>query len=458
MLLRLKANSKLTRARQILGIDRAVFYTLFLRGWQLIAGFCSVLLVIQFLSPIQQGFQYTFVSVLSLQIFFELGLTFVVMQFASHERAHLNWTAQGTLEGDRTAKARLASLVRLTLKWYSIAAGIFVCLLVPAGLIFFGNSPDSNSVGIWQSPWIWLVLTTAGSLLLSPLFAVLEGCGLVAEVARFRFVQDLTLYPIYWLGLAAGIGLLASPLFQTVRLFTSLGWLLTRQRPFLTDQLRFRLPGVSIHWWREVWPMQWKIALSWVSGYFVFQLFNPVLFIYFGAVVAGQMGMSLALTTAVTTLAMSWISTKSPTFGQLIARRDYKLLDRIFSRTLLQAFFAAISCGVVLLLTVFVLYTLQIPLSQRVLDPLAFVLLTAVAIINVVVFAEAVYLRAHKQEPFLWISIAIAILSALSAYFLGRVYGAMGMAAGSFVIAVISLGVATWIFFVKRHDWHIVEK
>jgi O-antigen/teichoic acid export membrane protein len=155
---------------------------------------------------------------------------------------------------------------------------------------------------------------------------------------------------------------------------------------------------------------------------------------------------------------MSWISTKSPTFGQLIARRDYKLLDRIFSRTLLQAFFAAISCGVVLLLTVFVLYTLQIPLSQRVLDPLAFVLLTAVAIINVVVFAEAVYLRAHKQEPFLWISIAIAILSALSAYFLGRVYGAMGMAAGSFVIAVISLGVATWIFFVKRHDWHIVEK
>jgi O-antigen/teichoic acid export membrane protein len=243
-----------------------------------------------------------------------------------------------------------------------------------------------------------------------------------------------------------------------VRLFTSLGWLLTRQRPFLTDQLRFRLPGVSIHWWREVWPMQWKIALSWVSGYFVFQLFNPVLFIYFGAVVAGQMGMSLALTTAVTTLAMSWISTKSPTFGQLIARRDYKLLDRIFSRTLLQAFFAAISCGVVLLLTVFVLYTLQIPLSQRVLDPLAFVLLTAVAIINVVVFAEAVYLRAHKQEPFLWISIAIAILSALSAYFLGRVYGAMGMAAGSFVIAVISLGVATWIFFVKRHDWHIVEK
>lgn len=455
MIAHLKANLKFNRTRQVLGIDRAVGYTLFSRGWQLLAGFGSVLLVARFLSPIQQGFQYTFASVLSLQIFFELGLTCVILQFTSHERARLNWSVQGTLEGDPIAKARLASLVRLTLKWYAVAAVVLVCMLVPAGLMFFGNSLDSHSVGIWKAPWIWLVLTTAGSLLLSPLFAVLEGCGLVAEVAGFRFVQDLTTYPVYWIGLAAGLGLLSSPLFQTIRLLASLGWLFGRHRSFFFQQIKFILPGVTIHWWREVWPMQWKIALSWIGGYFIYQLFNPVLFTYFGAVVAGQMGMTLTLTTAVNTLALSWINAKSPTFGQLVARRDYKLLDRLFSRTLLQAFIAAISGGLVLLLIVVGLYAWQIPLSERVLGSHSFVLLTAVAIINVVIFAEAAYLRAHKQEPFLWMSIAMAILSTLSAYFLGRAYGSMGMAAGSFVITVIGLCIATWIFFIKRREWHV---
>jgi hypothetical protein len=236
MLLRLRANSKLTRARQLLGIDRAVFYTLFSRGWQLVAGFGTILLIARFLSPIQQGFYYTFASLLSLQVFFELGLTLVVLQFASHESAHLNWTLLGTLEGDSTAKARLGSLMRLTLKWYAIAAGLLVLGLVPAGLLFFGSSPDAASAGVWQVPWAWLVLTTAGTLLLSPIVAVLEGCGLVAEVARFRLSQDLLAFPVFWLSLLMGAGLFASPLLQTTRLITTVWWLLTRQRPFLGDQ------------------------------------------------------------------------------------------------------------------------------------------------------------------------------------------------------------------------------
>jgi hypothetical protein len=375
MLLRLRANSKLTRARQLLGIDRAVFYTLFSRGWQLVAGFGTILLIARFLSPIQQGFYYTFASLLSLQVFFELGLTLVVLQFASHESAHLNWTLLGTLEGDSTAKARLGSLMRLTLKWYAIAAGLLVLGLVPAGLLFFGSSPDAASAGVWQVPWAWLVLTTAGTLLLSPIVAVLEGCGLVAEVARFRLSQDLLAFPVFWLSLLMGAGLFASPLLQTTRLITTVWWLLTRQRPFLGDQSRFRLPGVTVHWWREIWPMQWRIALSWMGGFFIFQLFNPVLFAYFGAVAAGQMGMSLTLTGAVNTLAMAWIYTKVPTFGQLIALRDFQSLDRLFFRTLLQASLVAVVGGVALLGAVAILNVWQLPLRQRILEPLPMALL-----------------------------------------------------------------------------------
>ena len=61
-----------------------------------------------------------------------------------------------------------------------------------------------------------------------------------------------------------------------------------------------------------------QMASSWLCGYFIYQLFNPVLFAYKGAVVAGQMGMSLSLANALRSVAVSWINTKAAPFGALI--------------------------------------------------------------------------------------------------------------------------------------------
>jgi O-antigen/teichoic acid export membrane protein len=152
---------------------------------------------------------------------------------------------------------------------------------------------------------------------------------------------------------------------------------------------------------------------------------------------------------------MSWVNTKVPIFGQLIARKEYKALDRLFFRSLLQALIAVISGGAVLWCTVAGLYAWQIPLSQRILGPLPLALLIGVAVINVIIFGQAAYLRAHKEEPFLWNSVIGAILMAISTYFLGRTFGAMGMVGGYFSLtAFLGLGWATWIFVTKRREWH----
>ena len=436
------------------GIDRAIAYTLLSRCWQLLAGFGTVLLISRYLSPVQQGFQYTFAGLISMQVFFELGLTFVVMQFASHEFAHLRWNEQGLLEGDDDAKARLTSLLKLSLKWYAVAAMVLFCLLAPAGLLFFGRSPDTEAAGVWQLPWLMLVVTSSGVLLLSPIFAILEGCGLMARVARFRLYQDMATYPLYWLGLISGLGLVASPAFQLIRLMVGVSWLVKQYHVFLVDQLRFRFSTAAIHWRTEIWPLQWKIAISWMSGYFIYQLYSPVLFAYHGPVEAGKMGMTLTLTMSVGTLALSWINTKMPLFGQLVVHRDYGRLDHLFLRTLGQALLAALFGGGFLFLIVAVVYSRQFALSQRILEPLPFALMTVTAILNVIFASEAVYLRTHKQEPFLWVSVFMAVSNALSAYFLGRAYGALGMAIGALVMMLAGLAISTLIFFRKRRDWH----
>lgn len=446
--------AQLPRLMRVWGIDRAIAYTVIARGWSVLAGPISLFLIATHLSSEEQGFYYTFASVLGLQIFFDLGLSFVVLQFASHERALLEWTAHGTLEGDLVAKARLASLLRRALTWYGAATVLSVTTMLPIGLMFFGRHQPTGAPVSWQLPWLAVVVVSAGNLLISPVLALLEGCGLVAEIALLRICQAVTGSLLAWLILLQHGRLFTAPVLNMVGLLWGLGWCVFRRRAFLADLVTFRHGAVAIQWWREVWPFQWKIALSGVSGYFIFVLFNPVLFAFHGAIAAGQMGMSITVLSTLSTMALAWVSTKSAPFGTLIAKRDFKSLDRMFFPALWQSFAVVAIGGVALWLVVFSLHSMHHPLSQRLLAPLPLGLLVATAVMNHIVSAEAVYLRAHKQEPFLIISVLIGCLIGLSTYFLGKYFAATGMMAGAFVITLVfGLGVGSWIFIRKRRAW-----
>ena len=65
-----------------MGVDRPVAYTLVSRGWGLLSGLVTLLLVVRYLTPDEQGYYYTFASLLAMQILFELGMSVVVMQFS----------------------------------------------------------------------------------------------------------------------------------------------------------------------------------------------------------------------------------------------------------------------------------------------------------------------------------------------------------------------------------------
>ena len=52
-----------------MGVDRAVAYTLAGRGWSLLAGVVTLILVVRYLSPDKQGYYYTFASLVAMQIF-----------------------------------------------------------------------------------------------------------------------------------------------------------------------------------------------------------------------------------------------------------------------------------------------------------------------------------------------------------------------------------------------------
>lgn len=435
------------------GIDRAVAYTLAARGWSLISGIVTMLLVVSYLTPDEQGYYYTFASLLAMQIFFELGMSVVVMQFASHEMAHLCWTKMGTIEGDGKAKSRLRSLWILVTKWYGIIAALIIVVILPIGWIFFSKIHSELAVS-WQVAWVWLILAAAINMCCMPFLALLEGCGCVTEVARLRMIQNIIGSLLAWMVLVGGGGLLALSAMNSGLAATVLVWLWRTKRIFLINLLSQNVPGVIIKWKTEIWPFQWRIALSWLSGYFIFQLFTPILFAYHGSIEAGKMGISISIANALMSVAVAWINTKAPSFGSLIAKKNYFELDRVFVLALSQSLAVMLVMGFCLCVINFTLHVEQVQFAYRILDPLPFCLLVVATTCAYVTYAQAVYLRAHKEEPFMLMSLISAVLIGGSAIFIGKKYGSMGlMSVYALVCAIIGIGCGSIIFFSKKNSW-----
>ena len=84
-------------------VDRAVFYAISARGWQLLAGPVTMLLITLHFTPDVQGYFYLFASLMALQTFVELGLQTIIINVSSHEWSRLRLDEQGFVTGDATA-------------------------------------------------------------------------------------------------------------------------------------------------------------------------------------------------------------------------------------------------------------------------------------------------------------------------------------------------------------------
>ncbi len=434
-----------------LGVDRAVVLGVLNQFWGFVSGPVTFLLLANNFSPNVQGYYYTFYSLLGLQIFVEMGLGQVIGQFACHEWARLEMDERGHIVGDAASLSRLTSLSRFAVRWYGVAAvGLSVVLAVGGGT-FFARSPQ---VGVsWAAPWLILCLLQAVNLMLVPRWTLLEGCNQIPQVYRFRLGQGVLTSLVLWTAISTGAGLWTAALASATTLITSLGFLYYRYRGFFTSLAGDR-PGPRVRWKEDIWPLQWRIALSWVSGYFSFALFTPTLFRYQGPAAAGRMGMTWTLINVLIGISSIWVATKGPRFGMLVARREYDELDR----SVLKAGFASVGVcvtGALAIEAVLMLLASSLPrIAARLLSPAEAGVFLIATVLQVSVSTMAIYLRAHKREPLFGVSIAQALLTVASTVVLGRWYGPLGLGLGYLGTVAILTPVTTYIFLKCRAEWH----
>jgi len=436
--------------RKALGLDGPVAFTLAARLIGIVGSTGTVLLIVRFLSPIEQGYYYTLLSLVALQVVFELGFSFVIQQLAAHECIHLELRADGSVTGDPVAHARLASALQLSLRWYTVAAATMALVLAPLGFVFFAHHAMGSTPVAWQGPWLAAALASAMGLWCTPFYSFIEGCGEVRAVAALRLRQAVATSAFAWAAMLLHHGLYA-PCFALVG-YVGTGLLfLASRRHLLINLLRHPAHDAAIRWNREVWPFQWRIAVSWMCSYFTAQVFIPIIFAARGPIEAGQMGMSLSITGYLATLALAWTTTKTTPFGRMIARRDFQVLDRLFRHTLGQSFvvfsiMALGACGAVILLQ-----GLAPGLAMRMVSPLLFAILVMASGANFVVQSLAILLRSFKKEPFLIQSLVVASLTLMMATLMATRWGNTGAALSYFAAtAVIGLPLALAIFFRAR--------
>lgn len=438
------------------GVDRAIFFVLIGRGVSFLTQPITIYLIARFFSPVEQGFYYTFANILSLSIFLELGLGVVITQFASHEFAYLHWTPDGALAGEAQPLARLITILRKSLVWYGILSLLMFILLTPAGLIFFGSNPDSARVS-FSIPWVFLVLFSALNLAVYPCLTVIEGCGKVADLQKMRLWQAISGALCVWIVIVAKGSLLAAAILAGVNFAVSIVWGLRNFKGLLRQAVRGKdtLPSVAISWREEILPMQWRIALSWMSGYLISQLFNPLLFKYQGAAEAGKMGMSMSIANVALTVSFAWITTKTPTYGSLIKKKEFGELDAIALKSTTQAFVFSVIMSSAIVFGIYILKLYYPQYGGRVLSLSAVSALLVSNLAILIITSMAGYLRAHKKEPMLTISIIGGILTAVIAWICARYFSASTLTYSIALLNLIyGLPITALVFFSKRREWH----
>lgn len=441
--------------KSLIGIDQAILYTTFSRGIQSFGGMINLLLISLYLSSEEQGYYYTFGSLIAIQIFFELGLNSIIVQFVAHEVAHLNYNKnENTFVGEEYYVSRVSHILKLIKKAFLFLALIFFIVLFISGVIFFQRYGESNKI-MWFYPWLLLCASTALFFFLNPFIAFFQGLGNIVEVSRLYFIQQIIVTPVILLCLVSKFGIWTLGISNLISVI-AFAWFLNSGGRF--DKLKYFFSNKTIFqvdYFKEIFPFQWKIAVSWISGYFIFQIFNPVLFVFEGAEVAGKMGITLVALNGVSAISMSWLSTKVQLFSTLVSRKNFKELDLVFSNT----FKNQIIVTVVLLIAFnFILYLLgyyNFELANRFLELKYTMLLSIITAVNQIINLWATYLRCHKEEPFLINSIVGGILCLISTLTFGYHFGVRGIIYGYLGLTVlVGLPWANYVYYSKKVEWH----
>ena len=199
--------------------------------------------------------------------------------------------------------------------------------------------------------------------------------------------------------------------------------------------------------------LQGRYAISWFSGYIIFNLITPVIYKMISPEVAGQYGFTMTAINAINGFTGSWFDSKTPHLNILVSKREVKQLNTKYWNLFFFSLFITL-IGYILFYIVS-LFIGNINLFEgRFLISFYILLMIINQIPNIITINLARYLRAHKEEPYVYISIIAAINTAISTFIILPRYGFAKFLLFLIILSYsVSLPIAIGIFINKKKKY-----
>jgi O-antigen/teichoic acid export membrane protein len=344
-----------------------------------------------YVDSIELGIYFVILNLVATQLLFELGLGQAVLQVASH----ITETESSSFK---------ALLSWLTFTYRKIAYKFLFFSIILGSFYLYIFTPTNYQYVIVL--WVVIAIMISVNLAISFKYVLIEASGQVALAAKGRLLALFFSSVTTWILLYLNYGLIAVVAgYCIVTLVTKL-WL---QKYFLLNVHHPLTGGISYLHIDELKNIQHKFALSYLAGYISFNSVVPIVYALINPIDAGKVGLALALFSSVTVLSSSFITAKNPMLAKMIAEKDFYFLNIAFKKYLAMGVYLGIILIIFIYLGIMALDFWGFKFSDKLIDFKFLWVIALTALANSITYALAIYVRAHKVEPFVFLSGFIAI-------------------------------------------------
>lgn len=410
------------------------------RAWSVGAGPITALIIVRYISPVDQGYYFTFLSLGSLIMFFELGFGQIVVQWIAHASpsSMTDVKEQGALlcgEG--------ALILAIARTWYR-AAGLFFSIgAAIVGLWWFrGQMVDDTSCRV---AWVLYASGLGLNLAISWQPSVAEGLGKLELVYRIRLWASFAGTVALWAALLSGgryYGLVLQQLAQAAVMWFGISGL---RRRLPTSGIPFA--DVYSYWRRKLMPLQWRSAVGVVSSFFLFQTTTLVAFRILGPEEAGKIGLVMTIFTMLASLVLLIVSVNAVKLGRLAAAHKWPEFKRLFR----QYFVYGLVLGAIGAVGADVLLTVagkfHVINQSRVIDQPWLWCMFGAAITAAGAQCLMIRMRCLKTEPFALQNLVPAVIWPFLGAVAATYHGTAGLAVAYLLLIILGLAVPVYIKF-----------
>lgn len=381
------------------------------------------------LTTAELGFFFSFLSFGALIQLGDFGLSYATLQ------------AAGGLAGSGRGH-ELASLERRVVKWNILATAIAAALVALLGWATFSSQLSTSTVA-WRSAWFAYLGAVIASQLTMPRISLREGGGRIEQMWTLRLVQELTGGASCLIALHAGAGLYSLAAYAGMRALVAAGWL-TFGDPLHHDA---GVPHYTIErWMAEVWPFQWKIALSGLSGFLIFRSFSPIVLFEKGPVAAGQFGLAISFMNLLIAVTTAWPLSHAAHYAALNASGGHSELRRSFPTMLWPSTAFSVVATAILVAGLAEARRMGISVALRLPDMTTTIIILSMAVIHHFVACFAVFLRSEGREPLLIASVAGSIGTVAIVWATAHVGSLRDVAIADFLCTMVGIPVVLFLF------------